>query len=260
MADYYDLVIEEYELELEIEILELENEISEFENEDSKFNMADFFDLVIEEYELELDIAILELETEISESENEDIRTYANPIQCNKCLKVFSSVPTLNFHIKLNHADNNTIKPDEENEENVYLLSYPIQCIICLKTFSDRTTLDMHNDITHGTIKNDTVTFNSALELEGKQSSFILSNTDYNRNLKNNHSEGPNEFLSCERSRNKLSLMKNGTNFHDITLACEERHLRTHRINFFQDFQILNRVKLNVLSKIEDQNLIFQVF
>ena len=66
--------------------------------------MATFFDLVIEEFELELEIAILELEDEILKFENNYIRTLNNPVQCNKCLKVFSSVPILNFHIKLNHA------------------------------------------------------------------------------------------------------------------------------------------------------------
>ena len=221
--------------------------------------MANFFDLVIEEFELELEIAIIELEDEISEIENddEDIRTFSNPIQCNECPKVFSSVPVLNFHIKLNHADNSTIKPDEEN---VYLQSNQVQCNKCQKTFSERTTLDKHNDNTHGSIKSDVVTFNCSLESEGKQSIFITSNIDYNSDIKTDYSEGHYEILSCERSRNKLCSMKNGNDFQDVTLACRDRQFRAHRIVLLKDFQIPDKVKKNIAPKIEDQNLIFQVF
>ena len=94
--------------------------------------MATFFDLVIEEFELELEIAILELEDEILEFENNDIRTLNNPVQCNKCLKVFSSVPILNFHIKLNHVDNSKIESDEEN---VYFRKNPTNVLFATKHF-----------------------------------------------------------------------------------------------------------------------------
>ena len=97
--------------------------------------MDNYFHLEIEEIELELEIDIIKLEIEISEFENEEIRTLSNPIQCNKCLKVFSAVSTLKLHIEINHIDNSTIELDEEN---VFFISNPIQCIICHKIFSNQ--------------------------------------------------------------------------------------------------------------------------
>ena len=206
--------------------------------------MAHFFDLVIEEFELELEIAILELEDEISELENEDIRTYNNTIQCNECLKVFSSVPILNFHIKLIHADNSKI---ESGEENAYVMKNPIQCVICHKIFSYTTTLEQHKNISHKTVKS------------GQE----IPTGDYIIVLKQNHSKGHGDILRCERSLEDLCSIKNDTNFMDETLACDDRHLRTHIIIIifaFQDFKIPNRVKMNISPKYEDQNFTFQVF
>ena len=215
--------------------------------------MATFFDLVIEEFELELEIAILELEDEILEFENNDIRTLNNPVQCHKCAKVFSSVPILNFHIKLNHVDNSKIESDEEN---VYFRKNPTQCVICHKTFPNTTTLELHTNISHETIKSGTK----------------IPTKEYNRVFKKKHSESHGEILGCERSLNKSCSIKNDKDFRDEPLACEGRHLRTHimiisshlsshlRIISSQDFKIPKRIRRNISSKNEDQNFTFQVF
>ena len=109
--------------------------------------------------------------------------------------------------------------------------------------------MELHINISHETIKSGTK----------------IPTKEYNRVFKKKHSESHGEILGCERSLNKSCSIKNDTDFRDETLACEGRHLRTHRMiispqDSSQDFKILKRVRLHISPKNEDQNFIYQVF
>ena len=60
----------------------------------------------IEIVELEMEIEIIQLEIEIYELENEKVEVCFNPIECKKCLKIFSAQSTLKLHTNMEHEDN----------------------------------------------------------------------------------------------------------------------------------------------------------
>ena len=91
---------------------------------------------------------------------------------------------------------------------------------------------------------------------EGCMNDF-LSNINYNRISKKDHSEGHNEILSSERSWNEVCSHKNDSDFCDVILACQDIHSMTHKVLISKPSK---RSKMKISQKREDQNFVFHVF
>ena len=85
----------------------------------------------------------------------------------------------------------------------------------------------------------------------------FLSNINYNRISKKDHSEGHNEILSSERSWNEVCSHKNESDFCDVILACQDIHSMTHKVLISKPSK---RSKMKISMKKEDQNFVFHVF
>ena len=90
----------------------------------------------------------------------------------------------------------------------------PIQCDVCDKIFAARSTLQLHREVQHEGDNSNDVTFASK---ESKvESNKSILNTDI-------------QVIEIKNEDNSLETIKIEKDFRDVTLACEDKQIQTHK-------------------------------
>ena len=91
----------------------------------------------------------------------------------------------------------------------------PIQCDVCDKIFAARSTLQLHRELQHeGDISND-------LTLTSKESKVETNKSIQNTDL---------QVIEIKNEDNSLETIKIEKDFRDVTLACEDKQIQTHKV------------------------------
>ena len=132
-----------------------------------------------------------------------------------------------------------------KDSETITFESKPIKCNVCEKVFAATSTLQLHREILH-----DENSFNDVSQVEAHK--IVLNTTDLH----------DNDIKFEDYSLDKNQILND---FSDVTLACEDKQIKTHKsifqgltIQFEKYQQVIHQDYSHIQVRVEYQNGLFE--